>query len=324
MIVNHGRTTIHPDIIEVVGRIKKRMDELGHPPISELTPEQSRFFHKEAIKFYHLHREEGVEVKERQIERLKHPVLPIRIYTPTRRSDLSNPYPVLVYFQGGGWVFGDLDSVDAPCSFLARYASCIVVSVQYRKAPEHKYPLPMIDAADAVKWVRDHAPNFNGNPNRLAVGGESSGGNLAAAVAIQLRDEGKIPLVAQLLINPVTQYGFDTPSYRAGHRKGLSLETMQWFWSHYLKNHAQGQECYASPLRVEDGSHLPPTLMVTAEHDPLRDDGLMYAEHLKSFQVPVKTLHYGSFIHSFILMIRVVEEARNALHEIAVNLKEML
>lgn len=239
-------------------------------------------------------------------------------------NEPSTPYPILVYFRGGGWVFGDLDSADAPCSFLCKYANCIVVSVQYRQAPEYKCPIPVIDTVEAIKWVHKNAESLGGNAHKIAVGGESAGANLAAVAAIKLRDEGSIPLVAQLLITPVTQYGFDTPSYQAGYNKGLSFETMKWFWNHYLENDSQGEEYFASPLKVKDGKNLPPALIVNAGYDPLKDDGLLYAKHLQSFDVPVQTLDYPSFIHSFILMIRVVEDTRLALYEVAFNLQKML
>lgn len=316
-------TGIHPEITELLKEIKQRMDELGHPPISELIPEQSRFFYKEAIKFYQLTREEGVEVEEKYIQLPQQQILPIRIYKPVN-EDKSKTYPILVYFRGGGWVFGDLDSADTPCSSLCKYANCIVVSVQYRQAPEFKCPTPVIDAVEAVKWVHKNAEKLGGNVDKIAVGGESAGANLAAVVAIKLRDEGGFPLVAQLLMTPVTQYGFDTPSYQAGYNKGLSSETMKWFWNHYLENEAQGEEYFASPLKVKDGKNLPPALIVNAGYDPLKDDGVLYAQHLQSFDVPVKVLDYPSFIHSFMYMIRVVEDTKIALYEIAFNLQEML
>ncbi|MDY6897466.1 MAG: alpha/beta hydrolase [Cyanobacteriota bacterium] len=323
MQVKEPKTTIHPEILEVVKTIKKKMDELGHPPISELTPEASRFFHQEAIKLYHLTTEEGVKIEDKWINCLEDIPIPIRVYKPKDEVENIN-YPILVYFRGGGWVFGDLDSADAPCSFLCKHINCIVVSVQYRQAPEYKCPIPVIDAVEAIKWVHKNAQTLGGDIHRIAVGGESSGANLAAVAAIQLRDEENISLLAQLLITPVTQYDFNTQSYQVGHTKGLSLSTMKWFWNHYLENELQGEEYYASPLKVQDARNLPPCLIVTAEHDPLRDDGLLYAQHLQSFQVKVKVLHYKSFIHSFILMIRVIEDTRQALHEIAINFREML
>ncbi|ABA22445.1 Esterase/lipase/thioesterase [Trichormus variabilis ATCC 29413] len=331
MQVKEPKTTIHPEILELVKTIKKRMDELGHPPISELKPEASRFFYQEAIKLYHLTNEEGVTIEDRWIKRLEDISIPIRVYTPRDEVDNINSiqekstlYPILVYFQGGGWIFGNLDSADAPCSFLCKHINCIVVSVQYRQAPEYKCPIPVIDALEAIKWVHKNSQSLGGDAQKIAVGGESAGANLAAVAAIKLRDEGNISLEAQLLITPVTQYGFNTQSYQAGYTKGLSLETMKWFWNHYLENDLQGEEYYASPLKVQDARNLPPCLIVTAEHDPLRDDGLLYAQYLQSFQVKVKILHYESFIHSFIRMIRVIEDTRQALYEIAINFREML
>lgn len=323
---------IDPEALAISQKIKQRMVELKHPPLRDLDTldiNDARYFFHEGNKLYDLRLEAGVDVKAQQIKRLDQPPLNVRIYRPSPPQHFASDKgaiarPILVYLQGGGWVFSSSDSVDDTCSFLAKYADCIVVSVGYRLAPEHKYPLPVLDALDGVHWAYDHAEDLGGDRQRLAIGGESAGGNLAAVVAIKLRNEGKIPLIGQLLITPVTQYGFDTPSYKAGHRCGLSPEAMHWFWHHYLDSPDQGEQWDASPLKVEDASNLPPTIMVVAEHDPLCDEGLMYAEYLKASNNNVKILRYPSLIHGFIRLTHKVKVARFALQEIAENLKECL
>ncbi|NDI36047.1 alpha/beta hydrolase [Chengkuizengella sediminis] len=312
---------IDPQIHQLLQKIGKRMTDLGHPPISQLTPEQSRYFHREARKMFVKQREGEVTVTNKIIHRNIHPDLPVRIYQPIQQE---SHLPILVYFHGGGWVFGDLESTDDVCSFLAKVAKCIVVSVQYRLAPENKYPLPFIDAVDAVRWTYHNAGVFGGDANRIAVGGESSGANLAAVAAIKIRESDDIKLVAQLLITPVTNYGFNTSSYRAGYTYSLSKETLIWFWNHYLENAEQGKEIYASPLQVQTAEGLPPTLIITAELDPLRDDGFLYAEKLKSSGVDVEYICYEGYVHSFVHMIHIVERTKYVLHEIALRFGKML
>ncbi|NBI29898.1 alpha/beta hydrolase [Chengkuizengella marina] len=312
---------IDPQIHQLLQKIGKRMTDLGHPPISQLTPEQSRYFHREARKMFLKQREGEVTVTNKNIHRKIHPDLPVRIYHPIQKE---THLPILVYFHGGGWVFGDLDSTDDICSFLAKVAKCIVVSVQYRLAPENKYPLPFIDAVDAVKWTYQNGDVFGGDVNRIAIGGESSGANLAAAAAIKIRDSYDINLLSQLLITPVTNYGFNTSSYCEGFAYSLSKETLIWFWNHYLENEEQGKEIYASPLQVINAENLPPALIITAELDPLRDDGFLFAEKLKSSGVDVEYICYEGFVHSFVHMIHIVERAMLVMHEIALRFRKML
>ena len=310
------------EVLKIVEKIKKRMAMLGHPPIAQLTPEQGRFFFQEAIKLYDLRLEAGIEFGNQFIGRPLLPAIPIRIYRPICDKGVDLSLPILVYFQGGGWVFGSLDSADDTCSFLAKYAQCIVISVDYRRSPEHKYPAAVHDALDAIYWADQQATILGGDRQRLALGGESAGGNLAAVAAIQLRNEGKISPVAQLLITPVTQYGFETDSYQAGHQLGLSKETMAWFWEQYLEDFSQAETWQVSPLKVKDASQLPSAIIAVAEQDPLLDDGLMYGDHLRSFGVSVKMLRYSTLIHSFIRSIHMVPAAKVACHEIADNLKK--
>jgi acetyl esterase len=238
--------------------------------------------------------------------------IPVRVYTP----HAEQPLPLLVYFHGGGWVLGGLETHDASCRELANGAGCVVVSVDYRLAPEHKYPAAADDCYAATRWAAAHAAELGGDAKRLAIGGDSAGGNLAAVVAQMARDRGGPPLVFQLLIYPVTVAAFDTPSYR-DNAEGYLLTTadMRWFWNHYLNAAAEGENPYASPLRAKSLTGLPPALVITAEFDPLRDEGEQYAERLKAAGVPTRLTRYAGMIHGFFGMTPMLEKARAAVDE---------
>ena len=222
--------------------------------------------------------------------------IPIRLYTPVDKSSL----PVLVYFHGGGWVVGNLDTVDQFCRMMANAAGCIVVSVNYRHAPEYKFPAAVEDAYAGTRWASQHAQTFGGDPTRLAVSGSSAGGNLAAVVALAASDRGGPPLSYQLLIVPVIDSAFDTPSYRENAEGyGLTSEGMRWYWRHYLTTDADGRHPYASPLHAPSLRGLPPAFVATAEFDPLRDEGEAYAARLRNEGVPVTHKRYAGMVHGF-------------------------
>ncbi len=219
--------------------------------------------------------------------------LPVRIYTPAA----PGPLPVLVYFHGGGWVLGDLDSSDATCRALANRVPCLVVSVDYRLAPEHKFPAPVEDAVAATRWAVANTAAFNGDPARLAVGGLSAGATLAAVVTLAARD---LNLRAQILTAPVADHAMDTASYAANaDGYGLTRVKMEWFWRHYLAAPADGQHPHASPLRAPDLRGLPPAFVLTAEYDPLRDEGEAYAQRLRAAGVSVAHRRFAGMVHSF-------------------------
>lgn len=221
----------------------------------------------------------------------------IRIYTPQG----DGPFPVLVFFHGGGWVLGSLDSSDFSCRALTNAAGCIIVSVNYRHAPEHRFPAAVEDAYQATLWVAENAQLFSGDPERLSVGGTSAGGNLAAVVALMARDNGQPRIVHQLLSVPITDYSFDTASYTDNaDGYGLTRTAMQWFWQHYLGPDGDGSHPYASPLRAKDLSGLPPALVLTAEYDPLRDEGEAYAQRLAAAGVQVICKRYDGMVHMFL------------------------
>ena len=245
--------------------------------------------------------------------------IPIRIYRPQG----GGPFPVLVYFHGGGWVVGTLDTHDDVCRALCHRSGCVLVSVDYRRAPEAKYPAAVDDCYAVLEWLAEHAATIDGDPERLAVAGDSAGGNLAAAVAIRARDQGALPLALQVLIYPVTNYGFDTASYHENaNGYGLSRDAMIFFWRSYLAHSDQGDEPCASPLRAVDLAGLPPALILTAQFDPLRDDGEAYAARLHRAGVPVRLTRYLDMNHGFLMCGALFKSVDCALQEIADALKE--
>ncbi len=238
--------------------------------------------------------------------------IPVRIYNPGGTGAL----PALVYFHGGGWVLGSLDMVDGICRSLANRAGCVVVSVEYRLAPEHKFPVAAEDSYAATRWVAAYAAALGVDPARLAVGGDSAGGNLAAVVALMARDRGGPTLVQQLLIYPVTDSALDTPSYLEN-ADGylLTKDAMAWFWNHYARAAADRSNPYAAPLRASSLQGLPPALVITAEYDPLRDEGEAYAARLRAAGVPIELTRYHGMIHGFFGMAGVLDQAKRAIEQ---------
>ena len=222
--------------------------------------------------------------------------IPIRVYRPTPDEGL----PIVVFFHGGGWVLGSIETHDGVARQLALGAGAIVVSVDYRLAPEHKFPAATDDALAAAQWVHEHASELGGDPTRIAVAGDSAGGNLAAVTSLRARDEGGPPLVFQLLVYPVTDSRMDTPSFEEN-ASGyfLTADSMRSFWSHYLRGPDDAANPYASPAHAEDLTGLPPALVITAGYDPLRDEGEAYAERLRAAGVPATTSQYEGAIHVF-------------------------
>jgi acetyl esterase len=242
----------------------------------------------------------------------------VRIYRPASPT----PLPVVTYFHGGGWVVGDLDSHDNVCRALARRTPCVVVSVDYRLAPEHKFPAATEDCFAATRWVADNAAALGGDPNRLSVGGDSAGGNLSAVVALMTRDRGGPALRHQLLVYPVTDARCDSPSY-TDNRTGyfLTAVMMQWFWNHYLRTPADGADPLASPLRAASLDGLPPALVITAEFDPLRDEGEAYGARLQAAGVNATVTRYNGVVHGFFGMTTVFNQAGPALDQAAAAIR---
>ncbi len=244
--------------------------------------------------------------------------IPVRVYRPASRA----PLPVLVYLHGGGWVIGSLDSHEGVCRMLAELAGCLVVSVDYRLAPEHKFPAPLEDCYAALSWVAANAASLGGDPERIAIGGDSAGGTLSAAVALLSRDRGGPRLVHQLLVYPATDVAGDTASYAEnGEGYFLTRSDMQWFWGHYLASRADGESPYASPLRAPDLGRLPPATVLTAEFDPLRDEGEAYATRLEQAGIPTRLVRYDGVIHGFFGMTELLDQSKQALGEAAGQLR---
>ncbi len=240
--------------------------------------------------------------------------IPLRIYD----SGGDGPRPALVFFHGGGWVVGDLDTHDHLCRAIAVAASAVVVAVDYRLAPEHKFPAAIDDAFAATLWTFAHARELGIDPGRIGVGGDSAGGNLATVVALMARDRGAPPVAHQVLIYPITDCDFDTPSYLENSEGyGLSRGGMIWFWQQYLEGLAAASSPLAAPLRAEDLSGLPPTLILTAQYDVLRDEAESYAARLRLANVPVTLIRHEGMIHGFARRLDILDAARTALAQVA-------
>jgi acetyl esterase len=308
-----------------VQRLLDRYNSFGVPPLHTLTAEEARQQPTIVDAARALLEERGEEIRPEPVGNVTDQSipgpggdLPIRLYRPKG----SGPFPALVYFHGGGWVLGDLENTDAACRALTTMAQCLVISVNYRKAPEHRFPAALDDAYAAVQWVIENAASIDGDPQRVAVGGESAGGNLAAVVCLRARDQGDPMPIYQALIYPVTNYAFDTLSYEENADNiVLSRDTMRWFWQQYLPDEQAGQQPYASPLRTPDLSGLPPAVIITAEYDPLRDEGEAYAQRLRDAGVPVVSSRYTGMIHLFFRLMPLLEPARKALIEVAADLR---
>ena len=229
--------------------------------------------------------------------------LPVRVYWPARETDGPNdsPFPVMVYFHGGGWVMGNLEAYDILCRKLANAGQCVVVSIDYRLAPEHRFPCAAEDAHAATVWVAENASELDIDPSRLIVAGDSAGGNLAAAVCLMARDRKSVDIAQQVLIYPVTDHNFDRPSYiDNGEGYMLTRHSMKWFWEQYVEYAADRSHPYVSPVRADSLAELPPAFVISAEFDPLRDEGEAYARRLEAFGVPVELTRVAGQIHGFL------------------------
>ncbi len=248
--------------------------------------------------------------------------IPVRIYRPL--DSTSDGLPVLVFFHGGGWVVCNVDTHDTLCRSLANAAGYLVVAVDYRLAPEHKFPAAVEDCYAATQWVAEAAEELGADRNRIVVGGDSAGGNLATVVSLLARDAGKPLPQMQILIYPVTDYNLNTASYLAnGEGYNLTRNMMRWFFDCYLNSEADGADWRVSPLRVDDLRGLPPALVITAEYDPLRDEGEAYAARLADAGVPVTLTRYDGMVHPFIRRIHRFDKARDAFDQIVEALKSV-
>ena len=248
--------------------------------------------------------------------------LNVRIYRPWGMAPTGNPKPIVVFYHGGGWTIGSLNSHDRPCRYLCHRADCIVVSVDYRLAPEHKFPAAVEDALAAFNWVAANAHDLGGAPDMVAVAGDSAGGNLAAVIAQLTRSQALKPAF-QLLIYPATDFAMNTPSHAScGEGYLLTRPSMEWFRDQYLNGTQEQQDPRASPLKAADFKGLPPSMVITAGFDPLRDEGKAYADALTAAGVPVVYRNFDGLIHGFINTLGVVHAAARAMDEIAYGLRQ--
>ena len=287
------------------------------PPITAMTPEEARALYRMMRPL-----NDGLavgEVLERGIPGPSGEV-PLRIYRPQS----AGPHPLLLYLHGGGWVIGDLDTADAACRDLCETAGCVVASVDYRLAPEHRFPAAVDDCYAALEWVAGNGDELGGN-GRLAVTGESAGGNLAAVLCLKARDEGGPRIDFQLLLYPVVDDDLSRPSY-SENATGYILETdtMRWFWDHYCPDPSSRNHPYAVPLKAADHSGLPPALVMTAEFDPLRDEGNLYAETLAAAGTQAEVICYDGLLHDFFATAQQFKASRAAFETACAALREGL
>jgi acetyl esterase len=250
--------------------------------------------------------------------------IPARLYTPKKLRQVNALAPCLVFFHGGGWVIGDLDSHDVVCRKLADEGELIVISVDYRLAPEHKFPAAVDDAITATRWIADNAKQFDIDASRLTVGGDSAGGNLAAVVAISARDGNGPDIAGQLLIYPATDFALTHLSHSEPETSILLTHSViRWFRDHYLNDAADISDWRASPARARTLIRLPPAYVLTAGADPLRDEGDEYADRLKEAGVAVTYRHFPGQFHGFFTMGKLLQQANVAACEIGVWLKAL-
>jgi acetyl esterase len=295
---------------------------LGGPKLWEMAPQAARELYRGMSQLT-----DPQDVPIGKVENLtaKGPAgeIPIRTYTPVAAGGTA--VPALIYYHGGGFVIGDLETHDALCRMLANEAGCKVISVDYRLAPEHPFPAAVEDAYGAARWVEENASDLGIDPNRIAVAGDSAGGNLAAVVCQLAREKDKPSIAFQLLIYPATEVNAQTESMRAN-AEGYFLEkgSLDWFMGHYIPRDADPKDPRLSPLLAEDLSGLPPAYIVTAGFDPLRDEGKAYAERLKAAGVEAEYVEYKGMIHGFFNMAGVLEVAKQAITDAGAAVKKAL
>lgn len=293
-------------------RLLDRFDELGVLPFDRMSVLQAR----ESVAAGKALQGERVELAGVEDVLAPGPAgqLPVRVYRPS----LGDPLGLLVYFHGGGWVTGSVDVADVPCRALAAATGCVVASVEYRLSPETQHPGPVHDCFAATRWLAGIAARWGVRPGRVAVCGDSAGGGLAAAVTLRARDQGGPALAAQVLLYPALAPARDSrfASYEENAEGyGLTRGGMEWFWDHYLARPEDARDPYAAPLHAPDLSHLPPALVVVAEHDVLRDEGLAYAAGMRASGVDASAHSYPGVIHGFFWMAKAIDEGR-AVHEV--------
>ena len=288
--------------------VLERMARAGHPPLHTRSPQDARLAYQAGADVLEVPRAALARVEDLHIPARDGHALPARLYAPSADAGL----PVLLYLHGGGFTIGNIATHDILCRELTRLAGCMVVSLDYRLAPEHRFPTAHNDAWDALQWLARQAPSLGADAARLAVGGDSAGGTLAAASAIHARDAG-LPLALQLLIYPGCAPHQNTPSH-ATFARGLVLEepAISWFFGNYVQSRDEREDWRFAPLLAPDVEGVAPAWLGLAECDPLVDEGVEYADKLRLAGVPVDLEIYRGVTHEFIKMGRAIPEARQA------------
>src|SRR3974390_2588185 len=300
--------------------VYRAFQEAGRPPYETLTAPEAREFYMAARLVSNPDPPELRSVEPLSIP-APHGAIPARIYTPKKLRKTNGLAPCLVFFHGGGWVIGNLDTHDVVCRQLAAEGELIVISVDYRLAPEHKFPAAVDDSIIATKWIAANAARLGIDASRLLVGGDSAGGNLAAVVSLAARDDGRPDIAGQLLIYPST----DMSRKHASHKQPetsilLTHSVIGWFLNHYLGD-ADITDWRASPALAQSLASLPPAYVLTVGGDPLRDEGDEYAARLKEAGVGVTYRHFAGQFHGFFTMGKLLNQANVAVSEIATWLK---
>jgi acetyl esterase len=289
----------------------------GAPPLSSMSPRQARQGFRAMFQAFGGTPQTVAKSEDRAIPGPAGEI-GVRVYTPEGKG----PFPALMFFHGGGWVVGDLDTHDPLCRALTNGARCVTVAVDYRLAPEHKFPAAADDCYAASQWVARNASEIGVNPAHLALGGDSAGGNLAAAVSLMARDHKDLHVGYQLLMYPALDASLQTKSM-ADFAEGylLTRADMVWFWGHYLRADADRSNPYACPAAAKDLSGLPPAMVITAEFDPLGDEGEAYARRLQEAHVRVALKRYEGVTHGFMSMATIVDQGRKAIDDAASHLR---
>ncbi len=302
--LNLHRTRLTPAMHSVL----ERMARTGQPPLYTLTPAQARLAYEVGSGVLEVPKAPLARVEDFCIPARDGAPLAARLYAPTLEAGL----PLLLYFHGGGFTIGSIATHDTLCRELARLAGCMVVSLGYRLAPQHRFPIASDDAWDALQWLAAHSTTLGADPTRLAVGGDSAGGTLAAVCAILARDAG-LPLALQLLFYPGCAAHQNTPSHTT-YARGLVLEApaIDWFFGHYVRSKSEREDWRFAPLLAPDVDGVAPAWVGLAECDPLVDEGVDYSDKLRMAGVPVDLEIYRGVTHEFIKMGRAISEARTA------------
>ena len=309
--------SLDPQIAALLDRFR----EMRGKPVQEMTPREARF----AGWSWKYLMGEPEAIASVAYQYIPGPTadLPARIYRPAEADD--EPAPALIYFHGGGFVLGNLEICDTFCRSLANRSGCVVIAVNYQKAPEHKFPVPLDDCYAATQWVFQWADTLNLDPQRIGVSGDSSGGNLAAAVTLKARDENGPAIAWQMLAYPAVRGSSDSESARE-HASGYTLERagMEYFWNHYVNSPADAENPLCAPLTAASHASLPSALIICAQYDPLLDDGLDYAARLEAAGVPVRLSVYDGMAHGFLWMGGFVDRTKEAIDEIAAAARNAL